>query len=186
MIMIISSLGLALLPAWLLIRYFVASDKYPEPTQLIKNFWQRVGTIIPVLVVAFPLGIFEAISGNLYQRALYKSSVATPVPEEFFKFCVLYYFCLKLRGFDEPMDGIVYGTTISLEFAALENISYSTGNIGIGLLRALTAVPGHADWGGIMGCLFAKAYFTGEGPGFLQGTFHPYPYCMDCMTVFCC
>lgn len=37
MIMIISSLGLALLPAWLLIRYFVASDKYPEPTQLIKN-----------------------------------------------------------------------------------------------------------------------------------------------------
>ena len=51
----------------------------------------------------------------------------------------------------------------------------STGNIGIGLLRALTAVPGHADWGGIMGCLFAKAYFTGEGPGFLQGTFHPYP-----------
>ena len=37
MIMIIFSLGLALLPAWLLIRYFVASDKYPEPTQLIKK-----------------------------------------------------------------------------------------------------------------------------------------------------
>ena len=73
------------------------------------------------------------------------------------------------------MDGIVYGTTISLEFAALENISNSTGNIGIGLLRALTAVPRHADWDGIIGYLFAKAYFTGEGPGFLQGTFHPYP-----------
>ena len=86
--------------------------------------------------------------------------MVTAVPEEFFKFWVLYYFCLKLRGFDEPMDGIVYATTISLGFSALENISYSTGIIGIGLLRALTAVPGHADWGGIMGCLFAKAYFT--------------------------
>ncbi|MAT78437.1 hypothetical protein CMK14_25250 [Candidatus Poribacteria bacterium] len=68
--------------------------------------------MIPVLVVAFPLGIFEEISGNLYQRALYKSFVVTPVPEEFFKFCVLYYFCSKLRGFDEPMDGIVYGVQL--------------------------------------------------------------------------
>lgn len=35
--MIIFSLGLAILPTWLLIRYFVGSDKYPEPPQLIKN-----------------------------------------------------------------------------------------------------------------------------------------------------
>ena len=38
----------------------------------------------------------------------------------------------------------------------MENILYSTGNIGIGLLRAFTAVPGHAAWGGIMGCHLPK------------------------------
>ena len=35
------------------------------------------------------------------------------------------------------------------------------------------------------GVPFAKAYFTGEGPGFFTRHFSSLSYCMDCMTVFC-
>ncbi len=167
--MLLISLVLALLPAWLLIRYFVNSDKYPEPPELIKKtFWRGVGTVVPVLIVVLPLSIFEEEIQNLFFRAAYKAFVTAAIPEEFFKFCVLYYFCSKLDEFDEPMDGIVYGATVSLGFAALENVMYSTGDIGTGLLRAFTAVPGHAAWGGIMGYHFARAHFAGQRPGFFH------------------
>jgi len=169
MIMLIFSLFLALLPAFLLIRYFVKSDKYPEPTELInKTFWLGIGTVIPVLIIVIPLSLVEDEFENAFGRALYESFVMAAIPEEFFKFCILYYFCSKLKEFDEPMDGIVYGATVSLGFAALENVLYSTGDITIGLLRAFTAVPSHAAWGAIMGYLFARSYFAGERPGFFH------------------
>jgi protease PrsW len=169
MTMLLISLALALLPAWLLIRYFVNNDKYPEPPQLIKKtFWRGVGTVIPVLIVALPLSIFEEEIQNLFLRAAYKAFATAAIPEEFFKYCVLYYFCSKLKEFDEPIDGIVYGATVSLGFAALENVIYSIGDIGTGLLRAVTAVPGHAAWGGIMGYHFARSHFAGQRPGFFH------------------
>ena len=63
--MIVGSLILALLPAWLLIRYFVRSDLYPEPPELIKKtFWRGVGTVIPVLIVALPLSLLETEFSN--------------------------------------------------------------------------------------------------------------------------
>ena len=49
-------------------------------------------------------------------------------------FLVLYYFILREKEFNEPMDGIVYGVTASLGFATLENIDY-VFNI---------------DWGGVV------------------------------------
>ena len=169
MFMFLLSLGLAVLPAWLLIRYFVNSDKYPEPPELIrKTFWRGIGIIIPVLIVALPLTVLGGRLGDVHLQSLYSAFATAAIPEEFFKFCVLYYFCSKLDEFDEPMDGIVYGATISLGFAAFENILYSSGDIGVGLLRAFTAVPAHAAWGGIMGCLFARAHFAGEKPGFFH------------------
>ena len=163
------SLALALLPAWVLLRYFVNSDRFPEPEDKIKKtFRWGVFTVVPVLLVAYPLSVMEGQVQNIYLRAAYKAFATAAIPEEFCKYCVLLWYCSRLRAFDEPMDGIVYGATASLGFAALENVMYSTGDIGTGLLRACTAVPAHASWGAIMGYHFARAHFNGRTPGFLH------------------
>jgi hypothetical protein len=73
---------------------------------------------------------------------------------------VVVYFCSRHKEFDEPMDGVVYGAVASLGFATLENILYvSTGGLGLAVVRALSAVPGHAFMGAIMGSYVARAKF---------------------------
>src|SRR5204862_265176 len=46
------------------------------------------------------------------------------------------------RELDEPLDGLVYGVTLSLGFATLENVIY-LGRLGLGVAwpRALAACP---------------------------------------------
>jgi hypothetical protein len=54
--------------------------------------------------------------------------------------------------FNEVMDGIVYGVAGAIGFATLENIFYVLSmGAGVGVMRALFAVPGHAMWGAIIG-----------------------------------
>jgi hypothetical protein len=73
--------------------------------------------------------------------------------------CVLLYLWRKPH-FDEVMDGILYTAAASLGFALLENILYAGGNLAIGILRALTAVPMHALASGLMGYFVGRARFA--------------------------
>src|SRR5260370_39235738 len=60
------------------------------------------------------------------------------------------------------MEGIVYGAVASLGFATFENIGYVVGgdhSLRIALFRALTAVPGPAFMGAIMGYYAGQARF---------------------------
>ena len=62
--------------------------------------------------------------------------------------------------FDEHYDGIVYGTSLSLGFATLENILYLIGNgVEYAFMRALLPVSSHALFGVIMGFTSAKPVF---------------------------
>jgi RsiW-degrading membrane proteinase PrsW (M82 family) len=92
--------------------------------------------------------------------------------EEFVKFVFLRYYIFPKDDFDEPMDGIVYSVMISMGFATLENILYIVvrpENIEIafqiGLLRMITAVPGHAIFAIIMGYFVGMAKFTSHDKG---------------------
>ncbi len=59
------------------------------------------------------------------------------------------------------MDGIVYGATLGLGFANLENLAYVfDGGMAVAVVRALTAVPGHALLGAIMGAYVGTARFA--------------------------
>ena len=88
--------------------------------------------------------------------------------EEILKFLVLYYFILREKEFNEPMDGIVYGVTASLGFATLENIDYvfniDWGGVvtpeDIAFYRSFSAIPLHGLCGVIMGFNFGKYVFT--------------------------
>ena len=76
------------------------------------------------------------------------------------KFLAFYVFFWKERNFNEKFDGIVYAVYIALGFAGIENIVYAfTGGVGVGLVRALTAVAAHALFGVVMGFYFGLAGF---------------------------
>ena len=82
------------------------------------------------------------------------------IPEELCKFLVLYWLIWKAPEFDEHFDGIVYATFVSMGFACLENILYVFQyGAGTGIMRAVTAVPGHFFFAVVMGYYFSKAKF---------------------------
>jgi RsiW-degrading membrane proteinase PrsW (M82 family) len=154
----------AIAPALIVLRLLIRLDRFPEPTHLIvKTFVLGMLVTIPVGATGFFLPqLLEDIRDPI-ARTLIDAFVATAGPEEFAKFCVLYFFCMRRDDFDEPMDGLVYGLTVSLGFACLENILYlaTTGENWpvLGVVRAFMAVPGHGMDGVVMGFFAALGRF---------------------------
>ena len=92
----------------------------------------------------------------LYNVLLYFGVVA--FAEEGAKYALLKRTTWGLREFDCRFDGVVYAAFVSLGFALWENIGYvMMYGLGTALLRAVTAVPGHACFGVFMGCWYAQA-----------------------------
>ena len=105
-------------------------------------------------------GLLNALFGRetlLYDVLLFFGVVA--FAEEGAKYALLKKTTWGRLDFDCRFDGVVYATFVSLGFALWENIGYvMTHGLGTALLRALTAVPGHACFGVFMGCWYAQAY----------------------------
>ena len=82
------------------------------------------------------------------------------VVEETGKFLALRLATWKNRYFNYTFDGIVYSVFVSLGFALVENILYVVQyGTGTALLRAITAIPGHASFGVYMGYYYGLAKF---------------------------
>ncbi|MBN2737560.1 MAG: PrsW family intramembrane metalloprotease [Spirochaetales bacterium] len=162
--MLIVSLLLALAPAVLLVLYFYRRDKNkPEPKKMIlKAFFAGVLSIVPAVILAI---FFQGLDSTPepWQAVFNKSFLSAALVEEFSKLFVFWLFILNNPDFDEVTDGIVYMAIISLGFAAFENVLYSTGNILVGLMRAFTAVPGHALWSAVMGFFLGYSKMKKEG-----------------------
>lgn len=155
------TLALALVPSWLLVRYFHERDYYPEPARAIwATFALGALTVVPVVIVVLPLMYLLPQPENYVARAFQFAFVYAAIPEELFKLVVLLGYSLRRRDFDEPMDGLVYGAVASQGFAALENVMYSVaGGAPIAIARAFTAVPAHACMGIVMGYFVGRARF---------------------------
>jgi RsiW-degrading membrane proteinase PrsW (M82 family) len=152
------TISAALVPSFLLLGYFRARDLYPEPARALwATFFLGALAIIPVLLLDWPLlQIVKLFHGPL-SHGLAEAFFTAAVPEELMKFVVVVFFCARLKAFNEPMDGIVYGAVASLGFATLENIGYVAENgMGVAVSRAFSSVPGHAFMGAVMG------YFVGQ------------------------
>jgi RsiW-degrading membrane proteinase PrsW (M82 family) len=81
--------------------------------------------------------------------------------EEFSKYIIVRYYAQTKRQYNEPFDGIVYAVTVSMGFAATENIFYVLeGGFQVALIRAFTAVPAHATFGILMGYFMGIAKFS--------------------------
>ena len=85
------------------------------------------------------------------------------------------YVLLKRRTWNNPevncqFDGVVYGVFVSLGFALWENIGYvAMYGLSTALIRAVTAVPGHACFGVFMGVWYGMAKRR-EGAGDAAGS----------------
>ena len=92
--------------------------------------------------------------------------------EEGCKFFFLYLLTRKSRHFDYFFDGIVYAVFVSLGFALLENVLYATDyGMKTALLRAVTAVPGHAADGVLMGYWYAT-WMVNRKAAELEAAYH--------------
>ena len=83
--------------------------------------------------------------------------------EETCKFVVLAAAARGDRELDEPFDWVVYAVSVSLGFAAVENVRVLWLGAHAGWSRALFAVPVHALLGTLMGSHLARAMRDGSG-----------------------
>ena len=84
--------------------------------------------------------------------------------EEGAKYFMLHRHTWKNPEFNCLYDGVVYAVFVSLGFAIWENISYVLHfGFSTALVRAVTAIPGHACFGVFMGVFYACAryYYAG-------------------------
>ena len=115
---------LTFVPSILILFYFIFNDKFKEP----------IGSIILIFFLGFliclPAGILNELSDDFffkklnYSEDLTVSFLGPAWAEELLKFSILYFIVLKRHEFNEPMDGLVYGVTVSLGFATYENYTY--------------------------------------------------------------
>lgn len=110
-----------------------------------------------VLVRLFPGGFAETAVGSTVFNFLY-FLIIVGGSEELVKFLAMRIPTWRNRAFNYVFDGVVYGVTAALGFAALENVLYvlDTGLVTAGI-RAWTAIPLHCIAGIFMGHYYGIA-----------------------------
>lgn len=152
----------AVIPAVFLLVHVYRADKLekePAPLLISLVLYGIAATFIALLLERFGswlLGRYFPENSTPYNVLMYFGVVA--FSEEGAK-----YFLLKRRtwnsaAFNCQFDGVVYAVFVSLGFALWENISYVLMyGLSTALVRAVTAVPGHACFGVFMGVWYGLA-----------------------------
>lgn len=153
----------AMLPVLYLISYVYRMDKLDkEPPHLIGRLVLYGAFATFFAVITERLGIFLlSLSGwpadSLPYRFLMYFLVVG-LSEEGFKYLMLRRLTWFSPFFNCQFDALVYAVTLSLGFALWENIQYVFAyGMGTALVRAVTAVPGHACFGVFMGIWYGHA-----------------------------
>ena len=152
----------AVIPAVLLLVYVYKRDRLEkEPAGLL-------GVLLLQGIITTALAAYaERIAGKLLSAVLSPDSLPYHVifyllvvglAEEGFKFLLLKWRTWASPHFNCQFDGVVYAVFVSLGFALWENIDYVVMyGFGTALVRAVTAIPGHACFGVFMGAWYGLA-----------------------------
>ena len=154
---------LAVAPAIALLIYIYKIDKLEkEPVPMIVKLVGLgiISTFLAVLTERLGMWILGEIfydTESLLCRILLYF-IVVGLSEEGFKYLVLKIATWKSPEFNCKFDGVVYAVAVSLGFALWENIQYVAAyGVSTALLRAVTAIPGHACFGVIMGGWYGLA-----------------------------
>lgn len=161
----------ALAPILVLMYFIYRKDEIQkEPVkELLKAFGLGILSVFVSFTISIPLGnlgLYVDDPTTLWE-AIADSFLGAAIPEEVAKFALFWLFVRKNKYFDEHMDGIVYAAVVSLGFAALENVMYLFSSkewFSVGIVRALTAVPGHMFDGILMGYFYSLVRFDPMTP----------------------
>ncbi len=153
--------ALALAPGLALLWWFYHRDYLqPEPLSLVFSaFFFGAAMVFPAGLLEKLIQPFIAFSPMLYPF------LGIALVEEGLKWYALKRFIGK-PACDECYDGIVYGTSVALGFATLENLMYLAVAINpwaVAGWRAVLSVPLHALCGLLMGYEAARQKMTEGG-----------------------
>lgn len=160
--MSISLILAAILPAIFIIVQVYRADRFEkEPVSLILKL--VVGGILSTIVAMILEYIGEGILDSFlwYRDPLYNVLfyyIVVAGSEELVKYYVLKKVSYNHDAYNCMFDGIVYAVAVSLGFALLENIMYVfEAGFSVAVIRAFTAIPGHASFGVFMGVWYGYA-----------------------------
>lgn len=143
---------IAVIPVVFILVFVYHNDKTKEPwTLLLQFFGLGILSCGMVLLISYLLGfIFPFMTMNLAEMDMFSillySFVGVAFVEEICKWIMVFFRGYRSKEFDEVYDMIVYAVFVSLGFAFVENIIYilGNGNLQTAILRAFSAIPGHA------------------------------------------
>jgi protease PrsW len=155
-------LTVAIAPSLALFSYFYLRDQFSnEPSKLLfRCFIYGAILTFPILFIQYVFEAEQVFSHSFTQTVLFSS-----VMEEFFKWLVLLVAIYNHVDFEDPYDGILYGASVSLGFATVENILYLVEfGLQTAFIRAFLPVSSHALFGVVMGYYLGRAKFTSGKP----------------------
>ncbi|MBQ1423255.1 MAG: PrsW family intramembrane metalloprotease [Lachnospiraceae bacterium] len=152
----------AVIPAIMLLNYIRKADRLEaEPPALIRRLvlLGLGATVLAALTESLGSAFLSYVfsEGTLIHDLL-MYFIVVAVSEEGFKYLLMKKAPWNHPAFNCVFDGVVYAVAISLGFALWENIGYVMQfGFGTAIVRAVTAVPGHASFGVFMGALYGAA-----------------------------
>jgi protease PrsW len=170
----------AIAPALWLLRFIFVRNPDPGRARgpVARLFCFSFLTVLPVLALELLFTQLLNFSDPPPLPRLLLLAPAIGLIEEGIKFLWLRWRAFDRRRFRSMYDGVMFGATISLGFAAIENVTYAlvglragaeqSLSIGIAVMavliigRALTAVPAHAACGVMMGYYAGRARMTDD------------------------
>ncbi len=159
---------LALIPGILILIFVYRKDKVEsEPMRLmVKLLIFGALSCLPAMFLELRMDAFIPTSPKIAYAAG-NAFLSAALCEEISKFGLLFLGSWRSRAFDYRFDGIVYGVTVAVGFALLENVLYvMDGGVYVALMRGVLAVPLHAFCGAFMGMFYgAMKRYQVEGKG---------------------
>ena len=152
----------AVIPAVMLLNYIRRIDRLESESPALIRRLVMNGLIATFLAGAAEmagsavLGVLLPNSTLIHDFLMYFVVVA--LSEEGFKYLLMKRSTWNSPEFNCMFDGVVYGVTVALGFAVFENIGYVLQfGLMTALVRAVTAIPGHASFGVFMGAMYGAA-----------------------------
>lgn len=163
---------------WLVLIY--SRDRYErEPKRLVIALFFLA--IVPVIVAAVVEGFLHLRPQSPIVLAAAAGAIGVGLVEEGAKFATMWLVIRRSRNVNEPVDGIIYASSVALGFAAFETTLYIVGTYHRDLLlgypaqaalvkaflvvapiRAFTGALGHVSFTGITGAAYGRLR-TGTG-----------------------
>ncbi|GAF12163.1 hypothetical protein JCM19046_4489 [Bacillus sp. JCM 19046] len=148
----------ALAPAMALFSYVYLRDTFSKPAMILVLRIFIIGTllVVPISVIQFAFTEEEILT-----EPFSKAFLLYGLLEEGLKWLMLFVFAYQHGQLKHPSDGIVFGVSLSLGFATIENALYMVAyGLDHVIPRTLMPTTAHAVYGIVMGYYIGQAKYN--------------------------